>query len=174
MLHAASPRSLEREAARKAGIPEPRLCFDVVRNRLRSSKYTDKEKGSIRSLVCEALWTYGRAEKAVYEVSNFCALCGQPGDTVQHRLWACPSVASFREELVKSDMLNAAAGADLSDPVQEVLFLRGVFPSPGGSFPRPPPEDSEFQARIVWDEPPPLKVAVFFGQHFRRRKLPQA
>eukprot|EP00959_Pyramimonas_sp_CCMP1952_P244139 5103516-Pyramimonas_sp.AAC.1 len=42
MLHGASLRSLEREAARKAGIQEQRLCYDVVRNRLRSSKYTDK------------------------------------------------------------------------------------------------------------------------------------
>eukprot|EP00959_Pyramimonas_sp_CCMP1952_P355741 7450941-Pyramimonas_sp.AAC.1 len=38
MLHAASLRSLERDAAVKAKGECPRLCFDIVRNRLRSSK----------------------------------------------------------------------------------------------------------------------------------------
>ena len=116
MLHAASLRSLVREAAAKAKVDCPRLCFDVVRNRLRPSKVSNLGKGCIRSLACEALWTYDGAEKSGYQVSNVCALCGQQGDTAFHRLWSCPSVASLREELVEPGILRMAADAVMSDP----------------------------------------------------------
>eukprot|EP00959_Pyramimonas_sp_CCMP1952_P150929 3158584-Pyramimonas_sp.AAC.1 len=48
--HAASLRSLERDAAVKAQVECPRLCFDIVRNRLRSSKISYLGKGCIRAL----------------------------------------------------------------------------------------------------------------------------
>eukprot|EP00959_Pyramimonas_sp_CCMP1952_P207308 4336537-Pyramimonas_sp.AAC.1 len=70
MLHAASPRSLEREAAVKAKVECPRLCFDIVRNLLRSSKISYLGKGCIRALACEAAWAYVRAEKSGYLVNN--------------------------------------------------------------------------------------------------------
>eukprot|EP00959_Pyramimonas_sp_CCMP1952_P356725 7470181-Pyramimonas_sp.AAC.1 len=63
-------------------------------------------------LVCKALWTYDRAEKAGHKICNVCPLCGQAGDAVHHRLRRCPCVAFLREEHVKPDIPQSAADAD--------------------------------------------------------------
>eukprot|EP00959_Pyramimonas_sp_CCMP1952_P416718 8730563-Pyramimonas_sp.AAC.1 len=47
-----------------------------------------------------------------------------------------------------------AADADVSDPLDHLLFNRGLFPHPGDTFPRPASENGPIQARMLWDEPP--------------------
>eukprot|EP00959_Pyramimonas_sp_CCMP1952_P134509 2814451-Pyramimonas_sp.AAC.1 len=47
-----------------------------------------------------------------------------------------------------------AADADMSGPLDHLLFNRGFFPHPGDSFPRPASENGPVQARVLWDEPP--------------------
>ncbi|CAK0815028.1 unnamed protein product [Prorocentrum cordatum] len=115
------------------------------------------ERGSIRSLTCEALWTRDRAIKVGYRgLEDRCELCGFTGDSTFHRLWRCPAVASTRGETVSQSLIDEAADADLADPEVALLFTRGVFPHPGDVFPRPSREflDCEFQARCEWVEPP--------------------
>ena len=157
-LRAAVYRQLERESCAKYGLSSScdRLCYDIVRNQLRSKRWSAKAKGSIRSLTCDALWTHSRAIQAGYQLADDrCDMCGQLGDTPFHRLWRCPCFDSVRSELIDQYILDAAAAADPTDPLTEMLYCRGLFPHPGDVFPRPAGEDSGIQARHVWHEPPP-------------------
>eukprot|EP00959_Pyramimonas_sp_CCMP1952_P065834 1374562-Pyramimonas_sp.AAC.1 len=45
-LRAAVPRQLECEPCAELCLPCDRLCYDIVRNQLRSKRYSSLEKGS--------------------------------------------------------------------------------------------------------------------------------
>ena len=54
--------------------------------------------GAARAAVVGAVMTMQRASEWGYEVTNCCPLCGQPGDTLFHRVYRCPATC----ELVKA------------------------------------------------------------------------
>eukprot|EP00959_Pyramimonas_sp_CCMP1952_P227757 4761973-Pyramimonas_sp.AAC.1 len=57
-----------------------------------SSKFTPWEKGCIRGLVCQALWTKCRAAEHGYILPDvLCPMCGLEQDAMFHRLWMCQS-----------------------------------------------------------------------------------
>eukprot|EP00959_Pyramimonas_sp_CCMP1952_P153973 3221296-Pyramimonas_sp.AAC.1 len=53
-------RALERDLGGKWSSGG-RLCLDVPRAALASSKFTPSEKGMVRALACNAIWTPDRA-----------------------------------------------------------------------------------------------------------------
>ena len=54
--------------------------------------------GAARVAAVGAVMTMQRASDCGYEVTNCCPLCGQPGDTLFHRVYRCPAT----RELVKA------------------------------------------------------------------------
>eukprot|EP00959_Pyramimonas_sp_CCMP1952_P195157 4080861-Pyramimonas_sp.AAC.1 len=66
---------------------------------LQSSKWTPREKGSMKALACSAVWTKSRARSAGYDQGDvLCELCGGADDTLLHRLWRCPACEDIRSE----------------------------------------------------------------------------
>eukprot|EP00959_Pyramimonas_sp_CCMP1952_P240279 5021204-Pyramimonas_sp.AAC.1 len=57
---------LERDSAAKRGVKH-RLCYDIVKEALASSKYSALEKGRIRAFATEAFLTKERALQLGYQ-----------------------------------------------------------------------------------------------------------
>ena len=137
-LHDGYVRRQEREYADKLEIPEiTRVCYDVARKELRSSRRSARDKGVIRMLVCDGSWTLFRAKACGYLVdSDRCPLCKTGPDTLLHRLWQCPAVHFQRKELVTDAQIDFAMSLDtsLSD---RLLVTRALFQHPACQYPAP-------------------------------------
>eukprot|EP00959_Pyramimonas_sp_CCMP1952_P159790 3342033-Pyramimonas_sp.AAC.1 len=143
---------LERESGDKRGM-RPRLCYDVVKEALASSKFTSLDKARIRAFATEAFFTGYRAVVLGYLVSSVCPFCGCE-DTIFHRLWECQHgpVAEARASLVDQDMIDAAVAAKASDEHDDLLvFTSGAFRHPADVYPRALTEvdDGPF---LVWHD----------------------
>eukprot|EP00959_Pyramimonas_sp_CCMP1952_P028599 599848-Pyramimonas_sp.AAC.1 len=64
-----------------------------------SSRFTPLERGCIRSLATNAVWTRDRALSLGDQVgSTVCQMCGVGPDTLLHRLWSCQHCDEQRRE----------------------------------------------------------------------------
>ena len=151
MLKQADLRALQRDAASKVQQTIPlldheehhlyqqrRLCFDVAKKYIASSKVDPIGKAITRCLSVGCIWTKTRLKEAGYEVDDVCELCGQPCDDLRHRLYICkhPDVVEARRQALKGRMgpfIHDALGATEWDP----LYTRAAFRHPGDFWPRP-------------------------------------
>eukprot|EP00959_Pyramimonas_sp_CCMP1952_P456189 9472747-Pyramimonas_sp.AAC.1 len=129
LLRAAVRRTLEWDLGARFNL-EGRACVDGAFAYLNSSRYSLFEKGCMRALTCQAIYTRDRAASLGYILpSTSCPLCGGAVDTLRHRLWQCPSVSDIRDECVSTKVQEWASEAD------DLLACYGIFPHPGDSFP---------------------------------------
>eukprot|EP00959_Pyramimonas_sp_CCMP1952_P117528 2456969-Pyramimonas_sp.AAC.1 len=94
-------------------------------------KLSAQEKGSVRALACNALWTNSRALRHGYQVCPLCPLRHTKVDSVFHRLWECEACMGERKELVDEVVISWARGARDQNPGDLVNFLTGAFAHPG-------------------------------------------
>ena len=97
-LQAAAKRQLERALAAKAGLVDAHgkgaYVDHIIRLLSPSNKQLDQvEKGILRCIVCDGVWTQSRLHEAGYDVPPVCRLCNKAADTVHHRAWECPATS---------------------------------------------------------------------------------
>ena len=109
-----------------------RVCTDVVCSVLEGKGLTPLEKGTLASVVADAVWTRDRAFHCGYNVQNCCPLCGVQGDTTHHRVWECPKTEEVRKKLPRW-LVHEANQASKADR----FWTTGVFPHPGDRCARP-------------------------------------
>ena len=106
---AAARRQLERQVSaslQRQGWRAERgpVTAAAVQRVLAGKKLTEVEKGSLRAVVCSAVWPAARLAAAGYATSAQCTRCGKAKDTIFHRVWECESTADLRvghDQLVK-------------------------------------------------------------------------
>ena len=128
LLRQAVLRGLERDVATKEGI-KGRICFDIMKTAAHSKKVLARDRGCIRSVTTNALWTKTRALMHEYQLdSTLCSLCGQHPDTLLHRLWGCPMCQDTRLDIFgdkHSSMIDVAfAAAESYENI--LLYARGL------------------------------------------------
>ncbi len=142
LMHDATMRVLERQigaSLHRGGcedFKDRRACLDQVRSRLAGDrKMTPLEKAAYRSVLCDAVLTRSKAVERGYLIDDICPMCGQRGDSIFHRVWECShaAVAEARRKAAPQWLVEEARRRGRRDP----LYLKGLFPHPGDSWPRP-------------------------------------
>eukprot|EP00959_Pyramimonas_sp_CCMP1952_P300697 6289736-Pyramimonas_sp.AAC.1 len=116
-----------------------RIVSASMSSRLGSArqKLSAWEKGSVRALSCNALWTNSRALRYGYHVSPLCLLCHAKIDSLFQIVWECMVCQEDRVELVGVEIITwARAACDRNSP-DLVKFLIGAFAHPGTYVPPP-------------------------------------
>eukprot|EP00959_Pyramimonas_sp_CCMP1952_P309477 6476551-Pyramimonas_sp.AAC.1 len=121
-------------------------------------KLSAGQKALLRAVICQGYWTTSRAAAAGYSTEDQCALCGDSGDTLAHRLYFCQSeeAVELRTKLIHPDLLaKCVESADRS-----LVYQLGILPHPSSDPDGPPAPASEFvmEIRQVGRE-------AYFGTH---------
>ena len=102
-----------------------RISTAPVARTLRSAYLSAKQKGAVRAVVTDALWTDDRLAAEGYDVDPCCKLCSTGArDTVWHRAWECPATQDLRT--AEPDLVVRALAAGPSDPT----YARALPPHP--------------------------------------------
>eukprot|EP00959_Pyramimonas_sp_CCMP1952_P350332 7339780-Pyramimonas_sp.AAC.1 len=91
LLKKAVLRGLEWDLGARLNLSK-RACADGILHLLNSGRFTLFQKGCIRVLFCDAVYTRTRAVSLGYKINNLCQLCLAAPDTLRHRLWECEAV----------------------------------------------------------------------------------
>ncbi len=170
-LRAAVVRDLERRVASGWARTQPefagrRVCLDHLRPQLgyRCSRTSRREGGAlevgtIRAVVCNAVWPNARAHRADPRVSPRCRLCGAPRDTVFHRLWHCPCTEEERRTIAGPQLVRKARDAGEGNR----FYSTGVFPHPADVWPSPVHEPD---IRITRHDDGPTQGRLLVQGHF--------
>lgn len=79
-------------------------------------------KGTLRSVVCQAVWPQTRLHDAGYDVCRLCPLCKQAEDKIHHRVWECSHSAEERSKHACAQLIREARVAGPSS----ALFSRAL------------------------------------------------
>ena len=112
----------------------------------RSKRLSARDKGTMLSLACNAIWTRSRLAEAGYELDDCCCLCRAGRDTMFHRLYEREATKEQRGTLACPGLLQRAllAGGD------SVLYTRGILQHPAEWWPRAACDETG--AFEVWSE----------------------
>ena len=96
---------------------------------------TPFQKGALRAVVCDAVWTKERFLAAGYIVDPVCDLCRDKPDTLFHRLWECEceAVSELRKQVLPVSLIREARRAGAGS----AAFCRGLGPSIAALVPPP-------------------------------------
>ncbi len=93
-------RELERALGVKWALTDQtyvgrRVCVDLAVQASRpGSRLSPLQSATFRSAACGAVMTASRAVRLGYDVPDVCPLCGEAGDTLYHRVYACRASAA--------------------------------------------------------------------------------
>ena len=113
-----------KEAAKKrknlSGI-EAGVDRAVTVSMTRSLGLTPYEKGCLRSILADCVWTEELAHKAAKTDPKMCSHCGEAVETLDHMWWACPAWNHVRQR-------HAAARGASQHELPPCLRLCGIMP----------------------------------------------
>ncbi len=144
-LRAAVTRRYERQAAavlarRDGNFQGRRVCLDHIRALLippagkkPRARMDPLGYGVARAMVCNAIWTHGRANDIDDSITATCPLCGKGRDTVHHRLWWCEKCNDLRSQMVPERLVARARREGEGNK----FFTTGIIPHPAEDRPGP-------------------------------------
>ena len=158
-IQASATRLLEKAVALQTKDPElegHRAFMEPLRACLRKKNIGRHEKGVLRSVACNAVWTQTRlASKGCGLDSTKCPLCNAAEDTIHHRVWWCPKSEAERNAHASKLLVRAARDAGPTS----AYYNRAIGKHPAHRHPEPcQMRDTEWVFEACSDVLPPLAV----------------
>ncbi len=172
IIREAVTRKYERQAAavlarRDGSFQGRRICLDHLRpllippNGKKGKARTDPlGYGIARALVCNAIWTLGRANDIDGSIADLCPLCGKGRDTIHHRLWWCEACEDLRSQMVPERLVARAR----REGEEKKYFTTGIIPHPAED--RPGPASAPLLTVVRYDGGPTEGTLDFQGHFF--------
>ncbi len=123
-------------ANRDASLQGKRVCPDLAMRAIASrggGRLTALQTAAFRAAACDGVYTRRRAVENGYDVEDVCAKCGAVGDTVHHRVYACPCTRAAVLQVVPQWFYREGGRASPSSR----FWSTGIFPHPADDWPRP-------------------------------------
>ena len=137
----AMQRRLERTIARTSGEHPTDLHARVwalsaqpfIKSTEARTGLTVENKGTLRSVITECVWSQTRLAEAGYDVDSSCPLCHSEEDTVWHHCWQCqaPAAVEARGAFASPELVRRALAAGPSS----LYYNTGIIIHPGPSAP---------------------------------------
>ncbi len=143
LLRQAVVRALQLQVGEKLAMTDEafrgrRVAVEHVAAQLKCDRrLCAKDRAAYMSVACGAVMTHSRAVAEGYLISDYCPLCGLPGDTIGHRIWRCRhhAVVQAREAAAPSWFLREADRA--ADVERSTFWSTGFIPHPVDTWPAP-------------------------------------